>query len=141
MLQSGNVVLDAGMGTDEVAPIVAAVIARNAGFAPAVIVRTAAELARIVAANPLASVATDPSRYLVGFLEGEPGPDVAGRLPTFAVADEVLTLIGREVYAWCPQGVLAASWAKTPWPRIVGTEVTARNWRTVVKLAELASSA
>src|SRR5687768_9154919 len=71
-LRSGNVVLDSALGEAELAADLEAAIEEEFGFAVPVVVRTGAEVAAVVADNPLASVVTDPARYLVTFFPEEP---------------------------------------------------------------------
>jgi uncharacterized protein (DUF1697 family) len=85
-------------------------------------------------------MATDPARYLVGFLAGKPDPAGARALEATDVAPNQLRLQGREVYLWCPAGVLDSPFSTVNWDRQLGVAVTMRNWRTVTKLAELAGA-
>src|SRR5262245_56758123 len=69
LLNSGNVVFSAPRkdARTVAASIEKAIVARF-GFTAAVVVVTAKELEKIVAADPLSKVAKDPSRYLVAFV-------------------------------------------------------------------------
>src|SRR5436305_278329 len=67
-LQSGNVVLSAKSKPEQTARKVERVIAERFGLDVPVVVRTKAELTRVVKKNPLAKVARDPKRYQVSFL-------------------------------------------------------------------------
>ncbi|MHB8576604.1 MAG: DUF1697 domain-containing protein [Dehalococcoidia bacterium] len=139
LLQSGNAIFTSTPGAtgSAVADIEAAIV-REFGFDVSVVVRTRAELAAAVAANPLLDIASDPSRHLVGFFGGS--PDVAGLTALAGMdfgADQV-RVIGREVYLWCPAGVLDSPFSKVAWEKLLGVPVTMRNWNTVTKLLELA---
>ena len=87
-LQSGNVVLTSSLSADRLGQKLEQELERGLGFKVEVIVRTRAELARVVAGNPLAEVAKDPSRYLVTFLRAKPaakaGSTTRGALMTAA---------------------------------------------------------
>jgi uncharacterized protein (DUF1697 family) len=103
-----------------------------------VIVRTGDELAEVVARNPLADVATDPKRYQVSFLESEPDPNVISAIAGFAAGSERLVAVGRELYAWHPDGVARSKlWNKLAGNGL-GVRATARNWTTVTTLLEMA---
>jgi uncharacterized protein (DUF1697 family) len=137
-VQSGNVVLSSGAPASDVASETERLIAERFGFEVDVIVRTADELADVVARNPLADVAIDPKRYQVSFLESEPDPDVVGRIAESAADSEQLVAIGRELYAWHPAGVARSKlWNKLAGNGL-GVRATARNWTTVTTLLELA---
>jgi uncharacterized protein (DUF1697 family) len=137
-VQSGNVVLTATGSPSTVGRKAEKLIAERFGFEVDVIVRTAGELAEVVARNPLGDVAADPKRYQVSFLESEPDPDAVSRIAGFAADSERLVSIGRELYAWHPDGVARSKlWNKLAGNGL-GVRATARNWRTVTTLLEMA---
>jgi uncharacterized protein (DUF1697 family) len=135
-LRSGNVLLDSPLAETALADDVRGVIEQEFGFDVPVVVRSAAEVAAVVAGDPFASVATDPARYLVTFLAEPPPPDKVDALPA---ADAGAYLVrGRELYLWLPDGIQNTPLASWKWDRLLGVPGTARNWNTVTKLAELA---
>jgi uncharacterized protein (DUF1697 family) len=135
---SGNVVLSGDAEPASVAAEAERLIAERFGFDVDVIVRTRDELAEVVASNPLADVAVDPKRYQVTFLESGPDPDALGRLDLPAFEPELLVAIGRELYTWHPDGIGRSKlWTKLSGKGLAG-EGTARNWRTVTTLLEMA---
>ncbi|MDR0416731.1 MAG: DUF1697 domain-containing protein [Propionibacteriaceae bacterium] len=136
--QSGNIVVAAdGAG---VADQVRAVIAGRFGVDAPCVARGAAQMAAVVAKNPLRAVADDPSRYLVLFFSVPPAPaDVAAWAPP--PPPEVALVDGEEAYVWHPDGLRAVRF-QAPLPK--GSPeafATGRNWRTVAKLAALLGSA
>jgi uncharacterized protein (DUF1697 family) len=139
VLQSGNAVVttDASPAAAEVA--IARAIADRLGLEVDVIVRTGDEVAEIVAADRLGDVADDPAKRMVIFLPAEASRSAVRALQERDFGDERVEAAGREVYAWCPGGIgrspLMAALAKTD----IGRRGTARNWRTVAKLADLAA--
>lgn len=139
-VQSGNVVLSSRAGPAKVGAKAEAAIAERFGFDVDVIVRTADELADVVACNPLAEVAENPKRYQVSFLDGEPDPEVVERISGLSVDGERLVVIGREAYTWHPDGVARSKLAaKLASAGGLGVRATARNWTTVTTLLEMAS--
>jgi uncharacterized protein (DUF1697 family) len=138
-LQSGNVVLESKTKPEQTARKCERVIEDEFGLAIDVVVRTPAELGRVVKRNPLGNVAKDPKRYQVSFLAG-PLPATAKRKLEDALQEpEELVFSGREIYAWHPKGVARSKlWAALA-GRGLGVTATARNWTTVTKLLELAS--
>lgn len=135
-LRSGNVVLDSPLAEAALAADLSAAIEEEFGFAVPVVVRTGAELAAVVAGDPFATVATDPARYLVTFMAEPPDPAAVDALPP-ADGGEYLVR-GRELYLWLPDGIQRTPLASWKWDRLLGRPGTARNWNTVVRLAELA---
>src|SRR3954470_8895606 len=139
-LQSGNVVL-AGRGKgDDIAGKVHALIEQEFGLDIAVVIRTRAELGKIVERNPLAKIARDPKRYQVSFLDAKPSRDVVRRIEETADAKERVVVDGREIYAWHPDTIARSKlWALLAGQKL-GVTATARNWTTVQKLLELADA-
>lgn len=134
-IQSGNVVF--GHDADE-ASLVADLEARLEaafGFAIPVLLRTADDLAALVAGNPFP--VAEPTRPLVSFLRDAPPPGALDGLDVAAFAPEAFVLAGREIYLDLPDG---AGRAKLPQAlaRAHGIPETTRNWRTVLRLLEMA---
>jgi uncharacterized protein (DUF1697 family) len=137
-VQSGNVVVTSGLSADRLGAQCEKLIAERFGFDVDVIVRTAAELADVVARNPLADVATDPRRYQVSFLQDEPDPAAVEQIAAFKAESERLVAIGRELYAWHPDGIGRSKlWNKLAGSGL-GVRSTARNWATVTTLLDMA---
>jgi uncharacterized protein (DUF1697 family) len=137
-LQSGNVVLSSGAKPDDIARKTERLIAKHFGLDVPVIVRSRAQLAKVVERNPLKAVASNPKRYQVSFLETKPTREVVRRVEEAAVAHERVVAIGREIYAWHPDGIgRSRLWTLLAGQRL-GITATARNWTTVTNLLSLA---
>ena len=140
VLHSGNAVVTTGASPAAAGKAIERAIADRLGLEVAVTVRTGEELARIVAADRLGGVADDPAKRMVIFLPAKASRSAVRALQAQDLGDERVEAAGREVYAWCPGGIgrspLMAALAKTD----LGRSGTARNWRTVTKLAELAAA-
>ncbi len=135
-LRSGNVVLDSPLSEAGLAEDLTTAIGAEFGFDVPVVVRTGTELAAVVAGDPFATVATDPARYLVTFMAEPPDPAAVDALPRAESGDYLVR--GRELYLWLPDGIQNTPLASWKWDRLIGRPGTARNWNTVVRLAELA---
>ena len=83
-VQSGNVVLTSRDSAAQVAGVVERVIEKEFGLKIPVVVRTGAELAKVVERNPLAQVAKNPKRYQVSFLEKKPSAALMRKLEEVA---------------------------------------------------------
>jgi uncharacterized protein (DUF1697 family) len=140
-VQSGNVVVDSDEDPEKLAAAAEQQIADALGLEISVVARTRDELAEVVARNPLKDVVTNPKRYQVSFLADPPDPDVVDKLQTLAVESERFVVIGREIYAWHPEGVARSKlWAGLAGKVGLGTTATARNWTTVMTLLEMADA-
>jgi uncharacterized protein (DUF1697 family) len=136
-VQSGNVVVSSDHPPAELADRIHALIADAFDLDIAVVVRTRDELAEVVARNPLADVAVNPKRYQVTFLERELDASTLEKLASLALPDERLVSVGRELYAWHPDGVARSKL----WPALAKEKAaTARNWTTVTTLLEMADA-
>jgi uncharacterized protein (DUF1697 family) len=133
-LQSGNVVLGKRVG----AATVERLISDHFGLEIPVVVRSGADLARVVKRNPLRRVATDPKRYQVTFLAKKLPAKTVRELEEVAAPGERVVVDGREVYAWHPKTIARSKlWAKLA-AKSLGVTATSRNWSTVEALLELA---
>lgn len=139
-LQSGNIVLASDDSPEVVAGTVQELVARHFALAIPVVVRSGEELAAVVGRNPLADVATNPKTYQVSFLATELPTPVVAALGATAVSDERVVVIGREIYAWHPEGIARSKlWTLLAGPKL-GVVATARNWTTVTAIAAMAAS-
>jgi uncharacterized protein (DUF1697 family) len=135
---SGNVVLSSSVSASKLGAQCEKLIAERFGFDVDVIVRTADELAAVVRLNPLADVADNPKRYQVSFCDGEPDAAAVDKVAAAAAPGERVVAIGRELYAWHPDGVgRSKMWTKLAGSGL-GVRATARNWTTVTTLLEMA---
>jgi uncharacterized protein (DUF1697 family) len=130
-VNSGNVVFTGPRRSEQ---YLEAAIAKAFGFEVPVVLRSRDELADIVQANPLRGVAGDPAKHLVIFCGAEASTD----LDPAEFAPETFHIRGREVYLWAPGGIGTSPLAKVLATKSLGEKSTARNWRTVEKLLELA---
>jgi uncharacterized protein (DUF1697 family) len=137
-VQSGNIVLSTRRKPEGTAAACEQLIASELGLEIPAVVRTRDEMAEVVRRNPLGSVADNPKRYQVSFLDGEPDPQVIEQLSAAAADGERIEAIGREIYAWHPDGIARSKlWAALA-GKGLGVKATARNWTTVTTLLEMA---
>jgi uncharacterized protein (DUF1697 family) len=134
LLNSGNVVFtDCGTGPAAAQARIEERIASRFGIAVRVTVLTASELDTAVHGNPLLGVADNPSRLLVAFLAEPANRSLLEPLLEREWAPEALALGSRVAYVWCPDGVLQSS-LNDAIGSLAGELVTARNWRTTMKI-------
>jgi uncharacterized protein (DUF1697 family) len=94
-------------------------------------------VAKVVDRNPLDEVAKSPKLYQVTFLEKAPGAEVMRQVEEAASGRERVVRVGREIYAWHPNGVGRSKLASLLSGKGLGVTATARNWATVTRLLEL----
>jgi uncharacterized protein (DUF1697 family) len=129
-IASGNVVFESGQTEKKITAALESRLATYAGKPVGVLLRTAAEIAAVLAANPFADEA--PNRVVAIFLEAAPPADVLDHVTGRKA--ERMALGKREIYVHYGDGMansrLKIASAKTG---------TARNMNTVAKLAAMAT--
>ena len=112
------------------------------GQSTEVFVRDGAELAAIVAANPFPAMARDdPSHLVVVFLKGKPQPADVEVLRGKIKGPEEVAAGPACLYASYPDDIGHSKLAAAVIERALGLRGTARNWNTVLKMAELTRDA
>ena len=133
LVQSGNVVLTHGRSTKDVERIVRGVLTERFDLGVDVLVRDATAWRKVVADNPFDGVATDGRLQFVVFCSEKPKAAAVSE----AVPPEQLVVRGRELHAWCPNGVRDGKLINAVTRRPPAPVTTFRNWNTVSKLAEM----
>ena len=139
-VQSGNIVLSSELSPTRLVTECKRAINDGFGLDIDIVVRTRDELAEVVARNPLAEVAVNPKRYQVTFLSAELDRREVEKLESLASGSERFVAIGREVYAWHPDGVARSKLWAALGGKGLGVSATSRNWSTVTTLLEMADA-
>jgi len=138
-VNSGNIVFDheeTKAATLETA--IADAIRDRIGQEVPVVVRTAQEMAEIVAGNPFPDVAGDHTTLHVTFLARTPDPKAVKALAEAEKGDDDYRVVGKDVYLYYPNKLTGAVFMPNGLDAALGMVTTSRNWRTVTKLAEMA---
>jgi uncharacterized protein (DUF1697 family) len=139
-IQSGNAVFrSATSDTAALAARLAAAVNRSHGFEPRVLLLTQPELARAAAGNPFPEADANPQRVHLFFLaERAKKPDLTS-LEALKAKTERFLLTDKVFYLHTPDGFGISRLAERA-ERLLGVDATARNWRTVTTLLEMAGS-
>ena len=129
-IASGNVVFQSAATESEVKAVLENALRAYAGKPVGVLVRTASEIAEVLARNPFPKA--PGNRAIAIFLDEPPPPDTLRRLT--GQKDEKVRLGRRKIYVHYGEG-MGTSKLKIP----AAKAGTARNLNTVAKLAELAA--
>lgn len=138
-IQSGNVVFRSDRPPARLAEAIVDCIAQEFGLATTVILRTASELVRITRRNPFLDGEQQPSRLHVLFLDSKPARGAEKRLDADRSPPDRFRVDGCEIYIHYPNGMGRSKLTGSYFERQLGVRGTARNWNTVLKLAELTS--
>ena len=140
-LQSGNAVAEWPGDPDDLARCVQDGLAEARGLDLVVLARTAAELRTVLSGTPYGEP-DDPTLVHVAFLSEAPTAEALSRLdPDRYAPDEVRAGLGRELYLRYVTGAGRTKLTTADLERRTGVAATARNWRTVRALLELAEPA
>jgi uncharacterized protein (DUF1697 family) len=138
-LQSGNVVFRARSGNEEaVRNGLERGLEEAFGREIVALVRSSPDLAQIVSRAPWAGEELDHRTVHVAFLAAVPGPDRIPGLDPDRSPPDTVAVDGRQAYLRYPGGSGRTKLTLDYLERTLGVQGTARNWRTVTALAELA---
>lgn len=137
-IQSGNIVFSAKATTSSLEDELEQAIEQNFGFEIIVIVRTAEDWFRYMTSNPFPEAAAEvPKLLMLGLSKNPPNSNALEALQQRAATDEHLAQTGNALWIHFGGGVANSKLSPAVLNRLVGSPVTARNWRTVLKLNEL----
>lgn len=138
-IQSGNVVFrHAGSDREALAAGLERAVKKELNVSAAIVLRTFAELAKVARAHPFGQ---DNSHTVVTFLAEKPSPAAVRSLAKLEIGEDRYRVVGQDAFLHYPNGFQGARLTGALLERRLGVPGTARNWRTVLKLAELAESA
>ncbi len=137
-IQSGNVIFRAESDiAGQVSARVAARIAERFGYRTPVVLRTAEQLADVVANNPFLLAGEPADQLHVMFLADEPTLERVASLDPNRSPSGRYIVRGRDIYVHLPHGVAETKLTNAYFDSKLATTSTMRNWRTVTKLLEL----
>jgi uncharacterized protein (DUF1697 family) len=136
-IQSGNVVFDAKGKAATLARELSAAIEQAFGLRTPVVLRTRAELERVIGANPYAAPGVAPTKLHVVFLGDAPSAKAIGTLDPDRSPPDEFTVIRKEIFILAPNGVGRSRLTIDWFEKHLGTVGTNRNWNTVNKLLAL----
>lgn len=137
-LQSGNVLFDAGETATQWAKALEETLAGVTRLPVSVIVRSSAEIERVLAMNPfVVREVIDAAKLHVTFLQRPPEKNAAEKLKGIRAGADELRWNGAEIYLHCPGGYGETKLSNGAIEKLLGMRATTRNWRTVAKLGEL----
>ena len=140
-INSGNAVVRSPLNRKQVIATVAELCRKQFGFDKAIFAPTLAEWDDLITNNPFTkSAATAPTTVHAALLEVRPKQEDVERIRALAVKGENITVIGSVAYLHTPNGFGTCKMAEK-FDKWIGVTNTARNWNTVLKLAELGHDA
>ena len=139
-IQSGNVVFrSTSANVARLTERLATAISNSHGFEPRVFVLTRARLEQAAAANPFPEAEREPKSVHLFFLNEDPKRPDLKSLEALKTKSERFELKRGIFYLHTPEGFGRSKLAGSA-EKLLGVEATARNWRTVRTLVEMARS-
>jgi uncharacterized protein (DUF1697 family) len=141
-IQSGNIVFREHRETPaKLALLLEEKIEAEFGFRPAVIVRTATEMRRVIANNPFAGRdGIEPNRLLVVFMASAPTQKARDQVLALPCEPEEMHIVGRELYIYYPNGMARPKIPVARLEKLLQCTSTGRNLNTVDKLLAMAEA-
>jgi uncharacterized protein (DUF1697 family) len=142
ILQSGNLVFEAErQGAKALENLLESKAKTALRFATDFFVRSAKDWKALVEKNPFPDEASGaPGHLIVMFLKHSPNPSGLKALRDTIRGPEVVEIVEKQAYIVYPDGVGRSRLTNAAIEGKLGTRSTARNWNTVLKIAELANS-
>lgn len=138
-LASGNVLLSTSLAPAPLERKLEQALAERFGMDVPILVRSAGQLADVVARNPLPEASADGARYYVVFLRGDVPAAQRREIEQRQLEGDRCVFGEGVIYAWYRAGMHASRLAPFLRDERLGVLTTARNWNTVTKLVALAS--
>jgi uncharacterized protein (DUF1697 family) len=139
-LQSGNIIFGAGLSTTKLAQKLKAKIDAQTRLPVAVVVRSASEMANIVAGNPfLKQKGLDITKLHVTFLAKAPSKPALDKLDALAGTRDQYRWVRQEIYLHCPINYGQTKLSNTAIEKVLSVGATTRNWKTVTALCAMAT--
>ncbi len=139
VIQSGNVVFRARPAVAKRLPdaIGDAILARF-GYRVPVVMRSADQIHETVRSNPFLATGADPVTLHVAFLRDLPSAARTAGLDSGRSPPDEFEVRGQDIYLHLPNGIARTRLSNSWFDSMLGTTATFRNWRTVVRLHDLA---
>lgn len=139
-IQSGNVVFEReetapGALAEELAELTESAF----GFRRGIVVFPAALLKEAIRRNPFPDAEAEPQTLHLYFLAETPGAPDFDKMREIKKPGETFELIEEAFYLHAPEGIGRSKLAASA-ERLLGVAATARNWRAVCKLREMAEA-
>jgi uncharacterized protein (DUF1697 family) len=136
-VQSGNLLARTGLEESDVVGSLQDAISERFGLEVPVIFRSGQEFSDIASAHPYSGLGLDDRFLQVAFLDRTPAKEMEALVDAADYEPDRFHQVGREIYLAYPDGSGRSRLNHSLLERRLGVTVTARNWRTIQKLAEM----
>jgi uncharacterized protein (DUF1697 family) len=138
-IQSGNLLFKAEATAAKLETELEQAIEQTFGLTIPVIVRAAADWSAYIHSNPYPQASQEePNRVMLALSKLPPNQDVVAGLQLYTTGGERIKQVDDTLWIHYSSGSGRSKLSPAVLDRMVGSSVTTRNWRTVLKLDELA---
>jgi uncharacterized protein (DUF1697 family) len=138
-IQSGNLVFAAEAPAARLEDGLEQAIQRRFGLSIPVVVRAGEDWRDYVAGNPYPEASqSEPRLVMLALSKAPPDAEAVERLRERAANGERVAQVGDAIWIHYPGGSGRSKLSTALLDRLVGSPVTTRNWRTVLKIEEMA---
>lgn len=138
-IQSGNLVLTSNQTARRVGETVSTSFSTTFGFDSRVSVRNIDEWNCMIAKNPYPNASDNPKSLHAVILDDDPTDSALAEFASKAGESESFTLRNRILYLYTPDG-FGTSKLALALDKVLKVPLTARNWRTVLTIQEMAKA-
>ncbi len=140
-IQSGNLVFQADSTAAQLETVFEQAIKTHFNLNIPVIIRSATGWPTYLASNPfLEQSQNEPNHVMLALSKAAPKVDAAEKLRGYAAYGEQIQQVGDALWVYYADGAGRSKLSPALFDRLAGSPVTARNWRTVLKLEEMLRS-
>jgi uncharacterized protein (DUF1697 family) len=138
-IQSGNVVFSSSENEDIIAGRIEKGILEEFGHNVPVMIRELKEIENIIQSNPFLGIKDfDPSRSAVIFLYSKPDKVQISKMEGINYPPDRYEISGREIFIYCPNGFGRTKLYTNFFEDKMKVTGTARNWKTIYAVREIA---
>ncbi len=138
-IQSGNAVFQSKTSDEQkLSHAIKTAIGKSRGFTPEVLILSMRELQEAITSNPFPESESEPKTMHLFFLASAPADPDLERLEAVKNPSERFRLINTVLYLHAPDGIGRSRIAANA-EKALGVTLTARNWRSVVKIMSMAA--
>jgi len=136
-IQSGNLLFSTDHDADMIRADVASAVEGKFGFEPRLMLFSLSDFEAALKANPFAEAAADAKSVHLFFMEKAPVEPDTAQMNSLKAASEGFELLDNIFYLHAPDGIGRSKLAARA-ERLLGVPATGRNWRSAMKILELA---
>lgn len=138
-IQSGNVIFESHAENRKLEDQIEKSIKEKFGFDVPVMVRTSKELNKLIKSNPFFTENSDINNLHLTFLKDIPTADNKQQTEAYNYEPDKFAIEGKEVFIFCEGKYHESKLTNNFFEKKLNVRTTTRNWKTILKLIDLAA--